>query len=70
MGSNKQNISALVQQLNELINNSEFIADVNKVDSKGNRAAATRARKVLKEASDSVKNIRQVILDNFKDEAE
>jgi hypothetical protein len=60
----------MVQQLNELINSQEFAADVNKIDTKGNRAAGTRARKVLKEATDTVKNIRQAILDNFKDDAE
>jgi ElaB/YqjD/DUF883 family membrane-anchored ribosome-binding protein len=68
MGTNNDQINAQVQALLDTLNEKEFQSDLSKIDTKGNRAAATRARKVLKEASDTIKNIRQSILDSFKDD--
>jgi hypothetical protein len=67
MGTNTKTITEQVQALLNVLNNPEFQSDVTKID-KGNRAAATRARKTLKEASDNVKALRQSILDSFKDD--
>ena len=56
-------IRGAIEALNTLLTDEKFLADATAVDTKQNRSAATRIRKVLKQAMDDSKALRSACIE-------
>tara|TARA_B000000609_G_C23927116_1_gene216587 strand:+ start:335 stop:529 length:195 start_codon:yes stop_codon:yes gene_type:complete len=51
-------IETKLKNISDLLSSAEVVSDATKIDSKQNRAAATRVRKIFKQAMDELKALR------------
>tara|TARA_B100000073_G_scaffold348359_1_gene366687 strand:+ start:5648 stop:5842 length:195 start_codon:yes stop_codon:yes gene_type:complete len=51
-------IETKLKNISDLLSSAEVVSDATKIDSKKNRAAATRIRKIFKQAMDELKALR------------
>ena len=51
-------IETKLKNISDLLPSEEVVSDATKIDSKQNRAAATRVRKIFKQAMDELKALR------------
>ena len=51
-------IETKLKNISDLLSSTEIVSDATKIDNKQNRAAATRVRKLLKQAMDELKALR------------
>ena len=61
-------IETKLKNISDLLSDAEVVSDATKIDTKGNRAAATRIRKVFKQAMDELKSLRSDALEATRKE--
>tara|TARA_B100000424_G_C22760826_1_gene410465 strand:- start:171 stop:362 length:192 start_codon:yes stop_codon:yes gene_type:complete len=61
-------IETKLKNISDLLTNAEVVSDATKIDTNKNRAAATRVRKVFKQAMDELKSLRSDALEATRKE--